>query len=577
MKRNCPIKSILAAVVFCVLASGQTTLAITAAQNLEGELEISPSAPTASWPESDQSNDLAPNYTATISVTVVESEEVDGVNYTLSSGPDATTGSSDSNVVWTESGTTFSITNTAKDTASASMTLTCIWSPERGEGEGGEGTGPKDIPGRADADVHLLDSVVQWNFDRTLQWADGEKSLGFTVTVTDDNGYGLENWSLNAFKTTEANPSDASWGFFPVASNGPAWIVSSTIVSPTPSKGKVKIEYNDGSDEQRKSLEEVAFFLVEFISPANEPEENPKLSGEGKNVFLITPESDDVGFQIKAKVNPASVASRVVADSSFTADDVQGVSKEWGQGNENGKPTASGEFLTASISYPNITVENQDLGLKEIQFVYDNEDCVSTGFFLLAVEIGFTHILGKVSPLVPTIFLAHDEYGQPANGQWGHSDWGAASFSQTSWSKAQAMIKRWNYEDTIIAGDNGSCNSIAESSPPGYGGAGGIQIDVNWQPVGNIKPKITFGLKAVYTNNHSIQPGNVLLMDRKQKRQIVTHGSGMGELNTESELILDAPPYRLSYEPTIGISGTGSDAEVQIDLEIEVMSIELVY
>ena len=235
MKHKHHTKAPLALLLCGLLACGQA-FGITAAEDLDGQLEIRPSSPTASWPESGQSNELAPNYTATISVTVIESEEVGGVNYTLSSGPDATTGSSDTNVVWTENGTTFSITNTSADTASATMTLTCIWSPERGEG-GGEG--PEDIHGQADADVQLLDSVVDWDFDRTRQWADGEKDIEFTVTVTDDNGFGLERRELTEFSATEADPSNPGWVFFPVALDGPAWMMTSTVLSSNPSKGKV--------------------------------------------------------------------------------------------------------------------------------------------------------------------------------------------------------------------------------------------------------------------------------------------------------------------------------------------------
>jgi len=261
MNHHHHMKPIFAALFCVVLASGQA-FGTTAAEDLDGQLEIRPSAPTASWPESGDSNELAPNYTATISVTVVESEHVGGVNYTLSSGPDATTGSSDPNVVWTESGTAFSITNTAADTASATMTLTCVWSPEGGDG-GGDGPGPQDIYGQADADVQLLDSVVDWDFDRTRQWADGEKEIEFTVTVTDDNGFGLERWELTEFSATESDPSDPAWAFFPVASDGPAWITTRTALTHTPSEGKVKMTYDDGSEEERTSSEEIGFLMLE--------------------------------------------------------------------------------------------------------------------------------------------------------------------------------------------------------------------------------------------------------------------------------------------------------------------------
>ncbi len=268
MKHNHHMKTFLAVLLCGLLFCGQA-FGITPAEDLDGQLEIRPSSPTASWPESSDSNELAPNYTATISVTVVESEEVGGVNYTLSSGPDATTGSTDTNVVWTESGTTFSITNTAADTASATMTLTCIWSPERGEG-GGEGPGPEDIHGQADADVQLLDSVVDWDFDRTRQWADGEKELGFTVTITDDNGFGLENWTLTEFIADEADPANPGWEIIPVANaaGAPQWTLAANATSSTPSKGKVKIEYNDGSDEERTSTEEIAFIEIKLVKVA---------------------------------------------------------------------------------------------------------------------------------------------------------------------------------------------------------------------------------------------------------------------------------------------------------------------
>jgi hypothetical protein len=291
MKQQQHINSIFAALLCGLLASGHA-FAITAAEDLDGELEIRPSAPEASWPGAGQSNELAPNYTATISVTVVESEQDGGVNYTLSSGPDATTGSSDPNVVWTKSGTTFSITNTAADTASATMTLTCVWSPEGGDG-GGEGPGPEDIPGQADADVQLLDSVVDWDFDRTRQWADGEKDIEFTVTITDGNGFGLERWELTEFSATEADPSDPAWAFFPVASNGPAWIMTSTVLTYTPSKGKVKIEYDDGSDEERTSTEEIAFIEIKLVKVGFEGAGNRPIKSDDGGTDYTAPHWND--------------------------------------------------------------------------------------------------------------------------------------------------------------------------------------------------------------------------------------------------------------------------------------------
>jgi len=376
MKHKHHMKTFLA-VLFCGLLVCGQAFGITPAEDLDGQLEIRPSSPTASWPESGQSNELAPNYTATISVTVIESERVGGVNYTLSSGPDATTGSSDTNVVWTENGTTFSITNTAADTASATMTLTCIWSPERGEG-GGEGPGPEDIHGQADADVQLLDSVVDWDFDRTRQWADGEKDLEFTITVTDDNGFGLERWQLTEFSATEADPSDPGWVFFPVASDGPAWMMTSTVLSSNPSKGKVKMEYNDGSDEERTSTEEIAFFLVEFITPAGDPVNSPQSSGDGQNEFTFSTASPGVlTLNIKGKVEPSGIAASIVGDSIFEVGEIEGSTMEWAAGNEDGEPTASGDDIVATVTFTNLPASNGAFGAKVAKYHYDGEELLS--------------------------------------------------------------------------------------------------------------------------------------------------------------------------------------------------------
>ncbi len=293
MNHHHHIKPIFAALLCGILASGQA-FGITAAENLSGQIEISPLTPMASWPNSSLSNALAPNYTATISVTVVREQQVGEVNYKLSSGPDATTGSSDSNVAWTTSGTTYSITNTAADTASATMTLTCVWSPEVRSGSG-QDPGPGVIAGQADAAVQLLDSVVNWDFDRTRQWADGQKEIGYEVTVTDTNGFGLENWTFTEFTATDAHPANPGWEIITVANTAgaPRWTFAANITSSTPSKGKVKMTYNDGSAEERISSVEIAFIKIKLVKVGFSGSGNREISSDNGGTNYTAPHWND--------------------------------------------------------------------------------------------------------------------------------------------------------------------------------------------------------------------------------------------------------------------------------------------
>lgn len=238
---------------------------LEAASDITAYLELSPSDPSVTWPDEETSNQLAPNYTATLEVTVVEEEEIDCITYALSGDPTVTPLSSDPDAVWTESGSVYSITNTAKDLADASLSLTCTWSPQGG-GSGGNGQGSADISGSLDAEIKLLDSAVEWSFQRTRQWAEDGKEISFGITMTDDNGHGLERWTLDSFTATEATPQDPGWQIIPMAMppGGSSWLRMANASSDIPSKGKISLVYNDGSEEERVSEDEIAFIEIKL-------------------------------------------------------------------------------------------------------------------------------------------------------------------------------------------------------------------------------------------------------------------------------------------------------------------------
>ena len=119
-----------------------------AGKNESESTTISPGSPTDSW-----STEIAPGFTASYTVNIESSGTAHGLNYTLKSGPTGSF-SMPPNTLWTPDeaamNTTYSILNTAKTAAQATMRVDVVWEPilEDG-GEGGEGEGPSDIPGWA--------------------------------------------------------------------------------------------------------------------------------------------------------------------------------------------------------------------------------------------------------------------------------------------------------------------------------------------------------------------------------------------------------------------------------------------
>ena len=262
MTQKSHLRSLYPLLLCGAICSGQVHAQNTAAADISATLkEIKPSAPTASWPDSGQSNKLSPNYTATITAPVLGTEVINGVTWTLKSGPTPNNTCGDPNVLWSGSGTTFSITNTSADATTANMKLTCVWSSDANPSGGkGKGKGNKDKSGKANATLQLLESVVDWEFDRRSQLADDLEQIDFTVTITDSNGFTSDKWISPEF--TVANPGCT------ITNSGGHGTVSAIAVSKSALKSKVTIKYDDGSPEERTSSEKIMFFKIETVTEA---------------------------------------------------------------------------------------------------------------------------------------------------------------------------------------------------------------------------------------------------------------------------------------------------------------------
>lgn len=204
-------------------------------------------------------------------------------------------------------------------------------------------------------------------------------------------------------------------------------------------------------------------------------------------------------------------------------------------------------------------------------------ETVSTNMF--PVEINFTHVVGVNDPPYPIPLpgnaYINDMWGQPAEGAHGKSPWGSGSYVNDL-IEAKSSIKRWNYSDVQLGG-GGSCNSVGASNPEGYGEVGGIQIDVKWTAEGNKQLKVKFRLKGTFNNDHPTQPGAVFLKDHSTGQHLVEKAGGNGDFEIEKDVIMDSPPYRLSFRPTIGITNATSPIQhVEVGMEIQVLSVECI-
>ncbi len=117
---------------------------------------------------------------------------------------------------------------------------------------------------------------------------------------------------------------------------------------------------------QTKVLRKIAIAKVEFVTPDGDPVAAADQSGDGQNEFTYSGASPGVlTINLKAKVTPTGVAAALVNKVLFEVDDITGSAKAWAGANPNGKPTASGDNLLATVTFTTLPAGNGDFGTKE--------------------------------------------------------------------------------------------------------------------------------------------------------------------------------------------------------------------
>jgi len=123
--RPCFLRSFPKLLALWLVGTSGLALWADTPQNLDGNLTLKPSKPSATWPEPGQDQRLSPKFTARIVVQVQEEEKVNGVNYKIKPGASATAECADSNVLLVGPGSgvdgTWILTNTSADEVTAQV------------------------------------------------------------------------------------------------------------------------------------------------------------------------------------------------------------------------------------------------------------------------------------------------------------------------------------------------------------------------------------------------------------------------------------------------------------------------
>lgn len=240
------------------------------------EITIKPSAPTnTGWTVS-----LPAYATAQLTITVVKSENGHVLKRRDTPGQanafcDKTITSQGQNFLWTgdlfDSGATHSgtcmVLNTGSGVASSTIKVECTWGRQGGTGGGGSGggtvgggSGSGDILGLAIGTASRNNSPVSWQFDRTMQTADGISEIHWTVGVYDSSGMPV----AVTFNSISVVPSSAPWTINPSSSVGSQTSLSGTVRSSTPSVGNLQATFTGASGSPDASGTQLAFVQIDI-------------------------------------------------------------------------------------------------------------------------------------------------------------------------------------------------------------------------------------------------------------------------------------------------------------------------
>lgn len=441
---------------------------VTVATDLTASLSISPANPTASWPKSGDYSSLAPNYTATINVAVAAGGTVNGKTYALVNGSlQATLSASDTNVIWTGSsgGSSFSVTNTAHDAATAGVTVECLWREVRGGGgKKGPGAPLGEIRGLADASVSLLDSLIVWDYDPPSREKvqkynpTQDPEIKWSATFYDTNNFGIERWTLTSLTTTDVLPLGSAWTIIPRGQTV-RYFLDGFASSSVSTLGKINLAYNDGTPEERKS-DELLMIPVTLVTPGGDPVASPVDGGDGSgavpdgaNEFtystaatgLLTLKPKATAPQIGAL--PASVYARF----TFEVEPVGASAMAWDAASPGGKPSVTGDEMKAIATFTGLPANNSDFGKKKAKIAFDGQMVCENPYEVFFARDAKNHP-GAGAGTTPNWFFYWEQVGGFGNLAYGGSHatrWGYYDYNGSDGHLDKAIIY-----DKVVLTDN---------------------------------------------------------------------------------------------------------------------------
>ena len=136
--------------------------------------------------------------------------------------------------------------------------------------------------------------------------------------------------------------------------------------SAAPRDVHLRLRYTSEGNQQIDDDIRLTVFKVDLITPAGDPVNAAVQSGDGQNEFTYSSANPGVlTMNLKARVAPSGMASQIKDQCLFTVDTITGSTLAWGSSNPNGKPTANGDDLLATVTFTGLPVNNTAFGNKK--------------------------------------------------------------------------------------------------------------------------------------------------------------------------------------------------------------------
>ncbi|MGI6494736.1 MAG: hypothetical protein ACOX5G_01370 [Kiritimatiellia bacterium] len=135
---------------------------------------------------------------------------------------------------------------------------------------------------------------------------------------------------------------------------------------------ELRLEYDENPPNQNNPLfkcedrVKLTAVKIDFVTPAGDPVNAAVQSGDGQNEFTYSTATPGVlTMNLKAHVTPSGIANQIKGLCLFTVDMIAGSTLAWGSSNPNGKPTANGDDLLATVTFTGLPANNSDFGAKK--------------------------------------------------------------------------------------------------------------------------------------------------------------------------------------------------------------------